>query len=88
MAIQVEDFCPLLRQAIEEARADGLGPLADSLEQVSVATYTTSSEFLGETGRAIVRFLHEGDNAVPRDVAAKLTTCLQHIQTVWPSIRA
>ena len=88
MVVQVEDFRPLLREAIAEARAVGLGDLAEALEHVSLATYTTSSELFGETGRAIAAFLHAGGKAVPPDVAAKLTICLQHIQAVWPGIRA
>jgi len=85
MATQVEDFYPLLREAIAEARAAGL--VTDSLESRSFAAYTTSSELLGETGQAIVDFLQAGSANVPPAVAAKLQACLRQVQRVWPEIR-
>jgi hypothetical protein len=87
MARPVDDYRPLLREAIAEARAAGLGHLADPLEETSLAAYTTSSELMGETGRAIVGFLRAGGDTVPAEVATKLTACLRHIRTVWPDIR-
>lgn len=87
MATQVEDFYPLLREAITEARAAGLVSLTDSLESRSFAAYTTSSELLGETGQAIVEFLQVGSANVPPAVAAKLQACLRQVQRVWPEIR-
>ena len=87
MATQVEDFYPLLREAIAEARAAGLKSLANSLESRSFAAYTTSSELLGETGQAIVEFLQASNAKVPPTVAAKLKECLRQIQQVCPEIR-
>ena len=88
MTDQVENFLPLLREAIADARAAGLGNLADVLEQASLASCTTSSELLSAIGQAIVGFLRAGGEAVPPTLVAKLNTCLQHVQVVWPGIRA
>lgn len=87
MATQVEDFYPLMREAIAEARAAGLESLANSMESRSFAAYTTSSELLGDTGQAIVEFLQAGNAKVPPTVAAKLKECLRQVQRVWPEIR-
>jgi hypothetical protein len=87
MTGKIENFSSLLREAIADARAAGLGDLANLLEQTSSSAYTTSSEFFGETGQAIVEFLHAGGKAIPPALVAKLTTCLQYVQGVWPSIR-
>jgi hypothetical protein len=87
VATQVQDFYPLLREAITEARSAGFAPLADSLESCAFASYTTSSELLGETGRAIVEFLHAASGKVPPSVAVKLQERLHQVQQVWPEIR-
>ena len=87
MATETEDFFPLLREAISEARAAGLAPLANSLESRSFAIYATSSELLGETGQAIVAFLRAGGTQVPQSIAAKLQLCLAQVQRIWPGIR-
>ena len=87
MATEVKDFYPLLWEAIVDARAAGLVSLADSLESRSSAAYTTSSELLGETGRAIVEFLRVGGAKVQPAVAAKLQECLRQVQRVWPELR-
>jgi hypothetical protein len=87
MTSQVDNFTALLREAITDARLAGFGDLADLLQQTSSAAYTTSSEFFGETGQAIVEFLRAGGESVPPALVAKLTKCLQYVQGVWPSIR-
>ena len=87
MAIQLEDFSLLLRGAIAEARSAGLVNPADALEARASVAYTTSSEFLGEVGQAIVTFLSEGDAAVPPAAVDKLDRCLLQVQRVWPEIR-
>jgi hypothetical protein len=87
MATEVRDFFPLLREAIAEARANGLASLAESLDSRSSAVYATSSELLGETGQAIVEFLRAGGTKVQPTVAAKLQECLRQVQRVWPEIR-
>ena len=87
MSSHGESFSTLLREAIVDARAAGLGDFADLLEQASSSAYTTSSEFLGASGQAIVEFLQVGGKAVPPALVAKLTACLEYVQGVWPCIR-
>ena len=53
--MHVADFSPALRQAIKLARETGLTESATRLEERALATYTTSSEWLGEVGEAILR---------------------------------
>jgi hypothetical protein len=84
----VEDFLPVLRDCIEEARTAGLASLADELESRALAAYTTSSELLGEVGQAIVAFLHAAGPSVPYAVANRLRACLAQVQGVWPNLRA
>ena len=57
MSAGVNDFHPLLRAAIAEARAAGFGEAAAVLESKVLAAGTTSSELLGTVGAAIVEFL-------------------------------
>ena len=87
MAAQIEDFYPLLREAIAEVRAAGLDSLADSLESRCFSAYTTSSELLGETGQAIAEFLTTTNAKVPSSATTKLKECLRQVQLVWPAIR-
>ena len=84
MGTQVNDFHPLLRAALAEARAAGLDASAHRLEQRAFAAYTTSSEMLMETGQAILEFQLAAGNALPSVVAAKLERCLTEIRKVWP----
>ena len=86
MSIQVNDFHPMLRAAIAEARAAGLEPSASSLETRAFSAYTTSSELLGETGDAILEFLRTAGDAVPPPVAEKLKRCMAEIRKVWPQL--
>jgi hypothetical protein len=78
----------LLRDAIADARDAGLGDLARLLEETTSTAYTTSSEYFGETGEAIVAFLRNGGASVPPALIVKLKTCLEYVQLVWPTIRA
>ena len=87
MPKHADDFFPLLREAIAEARSAGLGSLADELESHAFAAYTTSSELLGEVGQAIVAFLRAGGESVPRSISRKLYACLAVVQRVWPQLR-
>jgi len=83
VGIQVNDFYPMLRAAIAEAKAAGLEPLALQLEKRAFSAYTTSSELLMETGEAIVEFQNAAGGAVPPLAAAKLKRCLGEIRKVW-----
>ena len=81
-----DDFFPLLRQAIAEARSAGLSALVEDLDARSTAAYTTSSELLGEIGLAIQQFLSVGNSSVPEPIVRKLQICLEQVRHVWPDI--
>jgi hypothetical protein len=84
MNIQVNDFYPMLKSAVAEARAAGLEASALKLEERAFSAYTTSSELLAETGEAILEFQKAEGTAIPPLVAAKLKRCLNEIRKVWP----
>jgi hypothetical protein len=76
-----------LRQAIELAREAGLAESAAELEKRAFAAYTTSSEWLGEVGEAILQFRVREGKRVPADVAQLLDQCLTEVGKVWPRYR-
>ena len=80
----VADFSPALRQAIKLAREAGLTESATELEERAFAAYTTSAEWLGEVGEAILQFRAREGKRVPADVAELLDQCLTEVGKVWP----
>jgi hypothetical protein len=82
--VHVADFSPALRQAIKLAREAGLTESATELEARAFAAYTTSSEWLGEVGEAILQFRAREGKRVPADVAKLLDQCLREVGKVWP----
>ena len=83
--VQAADFTQTLQQAIDESRAAGLD--LRELEQTAGGVYTTSSEYLGEIGAAIARFLQSNGHNVPPATAAKFRGCLAEVGKVWPKYR-
>ena len=84
---KVRDFGAELRHAVEEARQAGLHDEAAALEEALKAACTTSSEYLGVQGEAIVRFLNATHGRLPQGALSALEDCLAEIGTVWPSLR-
>jgi hypothetical protein len=82
--VQVADFGPALRKAIALAREAGLTQSAGELEARAFAAYTTSSEWLGEVGEAILQFRGREGGKVPAEVSALLDECLTEVGKVWP----
>jgi hypothetical protein len=82
--MQVADFSPALKRAIQLAREAGLTESASKLEERSSAVYATSSEWLGEMGNAIFQFRFQEGKRVPADVSKLLDECLKEIGKVWP----
>ena len=87
VTVQVADFTETLRQAIAESRGAGLELPARELEATVFAAYTTSSEYLGEVGAAVSRFLKMNSRELPPATAAKLRSCLAEVGKVWPKYR-
>ncbi|HEV8096710.1 MAG TPA: DUF998 domain-containing protein [Burkholderiales bacterium] len=85
--VQEADFTQTLQQAIDESRAAGLDAAVRELEQAAGAAYTTSSEYLGEIGAAIARFLQLNGRHLPPATAAKFHRCLVEVGKVWPKYR-
>jgi hypothetical membrane protein len=81
------DFTQTLRQAIDESRAAGLDTATRELEQTVGAAYTTSSEYLGEVGEAIARFLKMNGHDLPPATVVKFRRCLAEAGKVWPKYR-
>jgi uncharacterized protein DUF998 len=85
--VQAADFTQTLQQAIHESQAAGLANAVRDLEQTAGAAYTTSSEYLGEIGEAIARFLKSNGHRLPPATAAKFRRCLAEVGKVWPKYR-
>ncbi len=77
-----------LHEAIQRARAAGLSEAADELEARTSAAFTTSSEYLGEVGLAIRRFLARERGRVPAEVVRQLRDCLAAVRKAWPRLGA
>ena len=87
MTPRVRDYLPLLREAISEARAAGIGAAADELEHMVSLPFTTSSEMLQEHGIAIRRFLEAAHGALADSTRRKLRTCLNETELAAPGWR-
>jgi len=72
---------------MEAARAAGLAEAADELDARTSAAFTSSSEFLGEVGLGIQRFLARERSNVPVAVRQQLEECLAEVRRVWPGLR-
>ena len=84
--MQVADFTETLRQAIAESRAAGLELPARELEATVFAAYTTSSEWLGEVGVAILQFVSRTRVQIPPECERELYDCLAEVRKVWPHV--
>ena len=85
--MRVSDFSPKLRKAIMLAREAGLTESATDLEERSFAAYTTTSEWLGEVGEAILQFRSREGKRVPTKVADLLDECLTETGKIWPKYK-
>jgi hypothetical protein len=91
MTARIRDYSPLLREAIAEAKAAGLGTAARELEQACTGVFTTSSEMLQEHGLAITRFLRATRGTLPASAEAKLVACVTETElagTGWRALMA
>jgi len=87
MNLHLDDFTPTLRKAISEVRSLGFIEAADSLERSIFSAYTTSSEWLGESGQAITSFLNAHNSELPTSLVSEFNICLIEIAKVWPKYR-
>jgi len=84
MTNSVADFSSILRDAIAESRSVVRPEIVDDFQATVFACYTTSSEWLGETGEAITSFINQNESVLPASCIAKLNSCLKEIGKVWP----
>ena len=82
--MNVSDISQALREAIALAREAGMTESATELEERVGAACTTSSEWLGEVGDAILQFRTREGKRVPTEVDERLDECLREIGKVWP----
>lgn len=85
--MHVSDVGPALQRAIVLAREAGLTESATELEERSSIPCTTSSEWLGDVGDAILQFRSREGKRVPPDVARLLDECQKEIGKVWPQYK-
>ena len=73
-------------ELVAKLREHGFGEGADEIAMLMSSAWTTSSEFTGELGRAVLRFQRE-HSAVSTDLLDALDRCMREVQIVWPDIR-
>ncbi len=74
-----------MQRAIALIREAGMTEPARELDARLSTAYTTSSEFLGELGAAIVRFREKEAGRLPPAAAELLDECQREIGAVWPA---
>jgi hypothetical protein len=79
--VQLEPFDELIR----ELRAQGL-PGADSLAAIRTSAWSSSSEMIGELGKAVIRIQLE-NRRTSGELRRILGRCIEEARKVWPEIR-
>ncbi len=69
------------------AHQAGLVESAVELQERAFAAYTTSSEWLGEVGEAILEFLARERERAPAEAIELLDDCLAEVARVWPKYK-
>jgi hypothetical protein len=73
-------------ELVIKLREHGFGESANEIATLTGSAWTTSSEFIGELGRAVLRFQREHP-AVSTDLRDALDRCTREVRIVWPDIR-
>ena len=79
--VQLEPFDELIR----ELRAQGL-PGADSLAAIRTSAWSSSSEMIGELGKAVLRIQSENRHT-SGELGQIPGRCMEEVRKVWPGIR-
>ena len=82
MNVSLRPFEELVAKLREHSFDEG----ADEIAMVMSSAWTTSSEFIGELGRAVLRFQREHP-AVSTDLHDTLDRCIREVRIVWPDIQ-
>ncbi len=73
-------------ELIIKLRVHGFGECADEIAMLMSSAWTTSSEFIGELGQAVLRF-QRTHLSVSADLQDALDHCMREVRIVWPDIR-
>ena len=74
------------KELVANLRVHGFGEGADEIAMLMSSAWTTSSEFIGELGRAVLRFQREHPT-VSADLQDALDRCMREVRIVWPDIQ-
>jgi hypothetical protein len=81
------EFYAFVDQVAERLRAEGLADSADRLHALlHRAAWSSSSELIGEVGKAIIVVRGRSDRSVSPDLVRDLERCLAAVRRVWPDI--
>jgi len=67
-------------------REHGFSEGADEIAMLMSSAWTTSSEFIGELGQAVLRF-QRAHPSISADLRDALDRCMKEVRIVWPDIR-
>jgi hypothetical protein len=73
-------------ELVAKLREHGFSECADEISMLLSLAWTTSSEFVGELGLAVLRFQREHP-AVSTDLQDTLNGCMKEVRIVWPDIK-
>ena len=80
-AFQIAPFDEL----IVKLRESGFVGHADALSELKGSAWTTSSEMIGELGRAVLRLRKQPK--LPAEVSRLVGRCMSEVRKVWPQLR-
>ncbi len=83
MASSVDDSA--FRELVAELRAIGSIDSATAIEDVMSSGWTSSSEYIGELGKAVLSYKRPGAS-MPGSVVPLVMACMREVRKVWPDI--
>ena len=83
----VRDLRPELGQIEAGLRQAGFRDSANALHSALSAAYTTSSEMLGEFGKALRQAERRAGPDLPAELKQQIDRCLREIRKTWPGLR-
>jgi len=81
------EFYDFVDQVAVRLRTEGFADSADRLNVLLHQTaWTTSSELIGEVGKAIIVIRRRSNSAGSPELARDLERCLAAVRRVWPNL--
>ena len=87
MNVHVNEISPYIRTLVKNAVEVGCEREAIELKEAESAAYTTSSEYLGEVGGALIKFWDSIGCKMPESSELTARKCLNEIKKVWPNFK-